>query len=259
MIPPLTLRGRHFGLVTKTYMRGQYALVARTERSLVAVLRQHLRSDVEMPDVKACIVDFCGAPADVQAQLDDHAAVERRRDLIIRFAVSVVESGVPPGLHRCLDNEDPYHFNCPTCGGLGVVGLDVEDFFASAVVQCELASASSASVPRDIGDPTHVFVPNLGHHEPGLEVWTIADYREALEQGAENKPLAFARLEYIEVPEAITAAMREHEAAVVAKKAQEEAKRAAERQLREDVREREREAAKAWAGQLVADYLRAIH
>lgn len=257
MTTPLTLRGRHFGLVAKTYMRGQYVLVARTERSLALALQYHLRRDVEIPDVKACIVDFCGAPVDVQAQLDDHAAIERRRDLIMRFSVSVVESGVPAGLQRCLANEDPYHFNCPTCRGLGVVGFDVEGFFASAAVQRELAAASA--VPRDVGDPTHVFLPNLGHHEPGMEVWTIADYREALEQGAENKPLAFARLEYVEVPAAVTAAMREHEAAVAAATAQKEAKRAAERQLREDAQEREREAAKAWTERLVAEYLRAIH
>jgi hypothetical protein len=252
----LTIRGRHLSLIVKTYMRGQYVLAARTEQGLVTTLRQHLRRDVEIPDVKACTLDFCGAPADIQAQLREIAAAEQRRELIMRFSVSVVESGVPAGLQRCLDDEDPYHFNCAACGGLGVVGLDVESFFASAAVQRELAAAS-AFVPRGIGDPTHVFVPNLGHHEPGLEVWTIADYREALKQRAENKPLAFARLEYIEVPEAVTAAMREHEAAVTAKKAQEEAKRAAERQLREDAQERKREAAKAWAARLVADYLRA--
>lgn len=256
MITPLTLRGKHFGLVAKTYMRGQYILVARSERSLALALQYHLRRDVEIPDVKACIVDFCGAPVDVQAQLDDHAAIERRRDLIMRFSVSVVESGVPTGLQRCSDNEDPYHFNCPTCCGLGVVGFDVESFFASAAVQRELAAAS-ASALRDVGDPTHVFLPNLGHHESGLEIWTIADYREALEQGAENKPLAFARLEYVEVSATVAATIREHEAVVAAKKAQEEAKRAAERQQREEAQEREREMAKAWTERLVAEYLRA--
>ena len=256
MTTPLTLRGRHIGLVAKTYMRGQYVLVARTERSLIAVLWQHLRRDVEIPDVKACLVDFCGAPVDVQAQLDDHAAVERRRDLIMRFSVSVVESGVPAGLQRCLADEDPYHFNCPTCRGLGVVGFDVEGFFASAAVQRELAAYGTSAL-RDVGDPTHVFVPNLGHHEPGMEVWTIADYREALEQGAENKPLAFARLEYVEVSATVAATIREHEAAVAAKKAQEEAKRAAERQQREEAQEREREMAKAWTERLVAEYLQA--
>ena len=255
MTTPLTLRGKHFGLVAKTYMRGQYVLVARTERSLVLALQYHLRRDVEIPDVKACIVDFCGAPVDVQAQLDNHAAVERRRDLIMRFSVSVVESGVPAGLQRCPDNEDPYHFNCPTCHGLGVVGFGIEGFFASAAVQRELAAPASAL--RDVGDPTHVFLPNLGHHEPGLEVRTIADYREALEQGAENKPLAFARLEYIEVSAAVAATIREHEAAVAAATAQKEAKRAAERQQREEAQEREREMAKAWTERLVAEYLRA--
>lgn len=255
MTTPLTLRGKHFGLVAKTYMRGQYVLVARTERSLVLALQYHLRRDVEIPDVKACIVDFCGAPVDVQAQLNDHAAVERRHDLIMRFSVSVVESGVPARLQRCLADEDPYHFNCPTCCGLGVVGFDVEGFFASAAIQRELATASAL---HDIGDPTHVFLPNLGHHEPGLEVWTIADYREALEQSTENKPLAFARLEYVEVSAAVTATLREHEAAVAAATAQKEAKRAAERQQREEAQEREREAAKAWTERLVAEYLQAI-
>ncbi len=174
----------------------------------------------------------------------------------MRFAVSVVESGVPAGLQRCPDNEDPYHFSCRTCGGLGVVGLDAEGFFASVVVQRELAASASASALQDVGDPTHVFLPNLGHHEPGLEVWTIADYREALEQGAENKPLAFARLKYVEVSAVVTSAMREHEAAVAAATAQKEAKRAAERQQREEAQEREREAAKAWTERLVAEYLR---
>ena len=102
----LTIRGRHLGLVVKTYMRGQYVLASRSERGLVATLRQHLRRDVEIPDVKACTLDFCGAPADIQAQLREIAAAEQRRELIMRFSVSVVESGVPAGLQRCLDDED---------------------------------------------------------------------------------------------------------------------------------------------------------
>jgi hypothetical protein len=143
----LTIRGRHFGLVAKTHMRGQYVLASRSERGLVATLRQHLRRDVEIPNVKACVIDFCGASADIQAQLREIAAAERRRDLIMRFSVSVVESGVPQELQRCLDDEDPYHFTCQTCRGLGVVGLDVEDFLASVTVQRELVSVADA--PQD--------------------------------------------------------------------------------------------------------------
>jgi hypothetical protein len=80
---------------------------------------------------------------------------------------------------------------------------------------------------------------------------------EALEQGAENKPLAFARLEYVEVPEAVAAAIREYEEAVAAATARKEAKRAAEQLQRESLEEVKRLETRSWTERLVADYLKA--